>query len=156
MKIHYNSKIAKIFTFLKDFKVIMLFGDVFTEDSSMSESVEYHERAHCEQYQTLFSLGAALSLVSMFVMFAFNIYGLWMISFLAVPFLFFYLWYLVEYIIRLLMYWNHKKAYRNIAFEREAFDLQYEYKKECGQRRFAKSFSFFKYYNKKFKYDKKY
>ncbi|RFN58758.1 hypothetical protein [Marixanthomonas ophiurae] len=34
---------------------------------------------------------------------------------------FFYLWYGVEYVIRLLQYRNRYTAYRNISFEREAY-----------------------------------
>lgn len=41
----------------------------------------------------------------------------------------FYLWYFIEYIIRLLQYKNAALAYRNISFEREAYendqDLEY-------------------------------
>lgn len=41
----------------------------------------------------------------------------------------FYVWYLVEYLVRLLQYRNHKNAYLNICFEREAYnnetDLEY-------------------------------
>jgi len=37
-------------------------------------------------------------------------------------YLFFYLWYLLEWGIRLIQYRNRKKAYRNISFEREAYD----------------------------------
>jgi hypothetical protein len=33
----------------------------------------------------------------------------------------FYLWYTAEYIVRLILYRNAKKAYRNICFEREAY-----------------------------------
>jgi hypothetical protein len=33
----------------------------------------------------------------------------------------FYIWYVTEYLIRLLMYKNKSKAYRNICFEREAY-----------------------------------
>jgi len=33
----------------------------------------------------------------------------------------FYVWYVAEYFIRLLMYRNRKQAYRNISFEREAY-----------------------------------
>jgi hypothetical protein len=33
----------------------------------------------------------------------------------------FYLWYFVEYMIRLILYRNHQMAYRNISFEREAY-----------------------------------
>ena len=37
---------------------------------------------------------------------------------LIVPF---YIWYVLEYLIRLLHYKNKKQAYRNISFEREAY-----------------------------------
>ncbi len=33
----------------------------------------------------------------------------------------FYVWYLIEWLIRLLQYRNWNKAYRNISFEREAY-----------------------------------
>ena len=42
---------------------------------------------------------------------------------------FFYLWYGIEYVFRLVQYKNRHKAYRNISFEREAYgnekDLQF-------------------------------
>lgn len=45
-------------------------------------------------------------------------------------YVFFYLWYLTEWLFRLIQYRNLKKAYRNISFEREAYmhqtDLNYE------------------------------
>ncbi len=34
---------------------------------------------------------------------------------------FFYLWYLVEWLLRSLVYFSFYKAYRNISFEREAY-----------------------------------
>jgi len=41
----------------------------------------------------------------------------------------FYFWYVIEFLIRLLVYKNWKKAYENISFEREAYanekDLNY-------------------------------
>ncbi len=33
----------------------------------------------------------------------------------------FYLWYLLEYLIRLICYLNHEKAYFRISFEKEAY-----------------------------------
>jgi len=42
---------------------------------------------------------------------------------------FFYLWYVLEFLFRLIQYQNRNKAYRNISFEREAYtnekDLNY-------------------------------
>jgi len=37
-------------------------------------------------------------------------------------FIFQWLWYGVEYLVRLAQYRNHDKAYYNISFEREAYD----------------------------------
>jgi hypothetical protein len=34
---------------------------------------------------------------------------------------FFFIWYFIEYLIRLLKYKNHEMAYKNISFEREAY-----------------------------------
>ena len=54
---------------------------------------------------------------------------------------FFYLWYGVEYLVRLFQHRNHLEAYRNISFEAEA---------ECNQRwcdylKNRKRYSFLKY-----------
>ncbi|MCB0515783.1 MAG: hypothetical protein R2798_10665 [Chitinophagales bacterium] len=37
---------------------------------------------------------------------------------------FFYLWYAIEYLVRLCQYRQHYAAYRNISFEREAYTCQ--------------------------------
>jgi len=55
----------------------------------------------------------------------------------------FFVWYFLEYIVRLLLYRNKNRAYRSISFEREAYsnetDLNY-----LKKRRF---FSFWKYFS---------
>ena len=48
-------------------------------------------------------------------------------------FIFFYLIYLLEFLFNLIRYRNWDKAYRNISFEREAYDQQGEY--DYGGRR---------------------
>ena len=40
---------------------------------------------------------------------------------LEMGFFLFYLWYGLEYLVRLFIYQNHYLAYRNISFEREAY-----------------------------------
>jgi hypothetical protein len=37
----------------------------------------------------------------------------------------FYIWYFTEYLIRLLQYRDHKKAYLNISFEKEAYQHEF-------------------------------
>lgn len=39
----------------------------------------------------------------------------------------FYLWYIIEYLIRLIMYRDTKLAYKNISFEREAYQNDLDY-----------------------------
>jgi len=38
----------------------------------------------------------------------------------------FFIWYFLEYLIRLLQYRKHHNAYRNISFEREAYDNEFD------------------------------
>ena len=150
MKIFYNSKIAKFFTFLPRFKTISLFGMVFTEKESLSEKKICHETVHASQYLDLFVAGLMTAAFS---------YGIWiglteehclsMLWLLLIPVFLFYAWYLVEYFIRLII--NAVKgvnnpshtAYRSIAFEQEARDL------ECcctEEEDGTEPFSFLKYY----------
>ena len=39
-------------------------------------------------------------------------------------YVFFYIWYVIEWLIRLLIYWDSWKAYKTISFEQEAYDNQ--------------------------------
>lgn len=146
MKVFYNSKIAKVFTFLADFATIMLFGAVFTEHDSLSDRCQHHEAVHVVQYQTCFMTGLVIAFCIFFACLGFDHYGWWMLSLLTIPVFLYYVWYLIEYLVRLIMYRDSGKAYRMIAFEQEAYDLEYEYLKPCPERRSAYSFSFCKYY----------
>jgi len=56
-------------------------------------------------------------------------------------YIFFYVWYLAEYAIRLIRYRNGKEAYRNISFECEA----YQYGKTDNYLSKRKWYSFLKY-----------
>src|SRR5699024_11664523 len=67
-----------------------------------------------------------------------------------IPIFLYYSWYLIEYLIRLCIYRNHDKAYHNIVFEREAFDLEKYWNKHDVLRKESKGFSFLKYYGKEY------
>lgn len=56
-------------------------------------------------------------------------------------YLFFYLWYVIEWVIRLIQYRNRKEAYLNISFEREAYKNQYD----LGYLKYRKKYRNFKY-----------
>lgn len=57
--------------------------------------------------------------------------------------IFFFIWYLSEYLIRLIQYKNHHKAYKNISFEKEAY--QNEHNLNYLNKR--KRFNFITYFN---------
>jgi hypothetical protein len=57
--------------------------------------------------------------------------------------IFFFLWYFVEWLIRLIQYRNAMTAYKNISFEREAYCHQ----AEAGYLEARKPYSFIKYIN---------
>jgi hypothetical protein len=57
--------------------------------------------------------------------------------------IFFYIWYLLEYFVRLFMYgFNHSKAYRLIVFEQEAYHRQ---NTTSGDRKFWNFLSYYKH-----------
>ena len=91
MKIIYN----KIFPFGR-YKILNLFGILFTKSRLLKEVDINHEAIHSEQMKEL----------------------LW------IPF---YLWYAIEFIIRLFTNkFKWKVAYRKIWFEQEAYTYQYD------------------------------
>ena len=56
----------------------------------------------------------------------------------------FFLWYLVEFVVNLFKYNDWSKAYRNISFEREAYDFE----KKKDYLAFRKKFAWFNYLRK--------
>lgn len=82
--------------------------------------VNNHEHIHAEQQKELLVVGAALALIA----YAFGL-GWWALLFLPL-----FLWlYLIEWLIKIPIEGNSRKAYRSISFEREAYqnekDLTY-------------------------------
>lgn len=55
--------------------------------------------------------------------------------------IFFYLWYSIEFLFRLVQYRNRNQAYRNISFEREA----YQHEDNSDYLRTRRLFRFLKY-----------
>ena len=68
-------------------------------------------------------VGAIIALLTGIILLSFNVFSLWLLTLLVFPFLFFYLWYGIEWFIRLFI--NGKKAYSSLSFEREANCYEY-------------------------------
>lgn len=90
------------------FAAINLFGILFVRRGiSVSKYMINHENIHTQQMKEL-------------------------------GYIFFYLFYLVEWIFRLFQYkFNNKKAYRNISFEKEAYDHEYDLRYLENRSRYA-------------------
>jgi hypothetical protein len=74
----------------------MLFGCIWTRKSFLSESTIRHENIHALQEKELWYIG-------------------------------FWFWYVFEFCIRLLQFrFNGRLAYRNISFEREAYENEHD------------------------------
>lgn len=113
------------------FKAIFLFGILFVKgDANIDEVTMNHESIHSKQYVEtgLLSLLLLLPLV-------FN--GLWWLWLLLSVFAF-YLIYVVEWLIKSFIYkFVKNEAYRNISFEREAFDNEKSFDYIEGRKYFA-------------------
>lgn len=125
MKIYYDSKLAKLILF-PGFGTIMLFGIVFTKREKLSDFVIVHEFTHCKQYWTLFVTGLILALITFFIWTSLSEMNWWMLMLLSVPFLLFYVWYLLEAFIRMFIN-GPSNAYNNISFEKRANEVEDEY-----------------------------
>jgi len=91
------------------YKAITLWPFVFVRKNAWySNDTDRHERIHGRQQLEMLLIGMVLA--------AFGC-GWW--SLLALPV--FYLWYGLEYIIRLCITRDHDRAYRSISFEQEAY-----------------------------------
>jgi fatty acid desaturase len=93
------------------YKAMTIWPFIFVqEDESFNKVDERHERIHGRQQVEMALVGAILSLVLYFLG-----CGWW--SLLGL--LLFYVWYVLEWLVRLVIGSN---AYRNISFEQEAYE----------------------------------
>lgn len=120
MKVFYNSKLAKVLTFMKGFVTMMFFGTVITEKDSLTEKEKKHEGTHVKQYWDCFAVGGFIAMILMFVLFGFDVRSWWMLLLLLIPALLYYVIYGIEYVILRLKGRSKEEAYLSIGFERQA------------------------------------
>lgn len=119
MKIFYNSRLAKTLLF-KGYSTMMLFGVIITKKEELTEKVKAHEGEHVRQYTDCFVAGFILSLVIALSFFALDA-GTWKLLYLLlIPFLTFYVIYVVEWGYWMIRKRNFSDAYFSIGFERQA------------------------------------
>lgn len=79
MKIYYNSRLAKILTFLPNFSTMMFFGCVITESKWLSKKTIVHEGCHALQYRDVTKVGVPLSVILFFVTVSYIDIAWWML-----------------------------------------------------------------------------
>lgn len=139
--VFYNSIIAK-WLLLKGFQAVTIGPFIFIRrrKEEVNRRLINHERIHVTQWfeTMLLSLWVLLLLV--------NPLGvpLWTLALTPIAF---YVWYAVEYIIRrLFSNRDHREAYRNIVFEREAYENEWDL---CYIRKHRMLYDFIWYYHYK-------
>jgi len=96
---------------LPGFRFVNLFGVLFTRDADAITNIELN-------HETIHTMQMKEML-----------------------YVFFYLWYMAEWLVRLLRYHDRMKAYRNMSFEREAYECQYI----CAYHTIRKPFAWLKW-----------
>lgn len=145
MRIYYNSKIAEFITFIGNFSTIMLFGKVFTEKSSLTEKSKEHEKTHVSQYKDCMYLGLSIDIIMLFVILGAELSYWWFIALLLLPFLLFYIWYGIEFLVRWIITRDREQAYEDVSFERQARWVAETWDKPCEERHNYGSFEWMRF-----------
>lgn len=126
----YNSPLARFLTCLTDTNTIMFFGFILTEADKLSMKTLAHERTHRIQWILTGLKSAAFCIITVVVLGLLGCAGLWMLSFLAVPFLAWYLLYILEWLFRLCQCRDMQRAYEAISWEKQADRVANAYVRE--------------------------
>lgn len=130
-----------------NYKAIMFFWFIFTKESPEEfDKIEiYHEQIHQMQYKDCIGFGGFMAIALLFILLAIGCHSYWLFTLALIPFTIYYILYLINFFILLIKYRSWNKAYRNICFERQAYQLQHEGNIVCQQRTPYVSFSWLKY-----------
>lgn len=79
-----------------------------------------HESTHWEQQKEMLVTGIFIAVILGIIFVLLKLSLWWLLALALIPFLFFYLWYLIEWFFKLFV--HGREAYYNISFEREAID----------------------------------
>lgn len=146
MKIFYNSKLAKLLTFMSGFKTITLFFWCFTENSYLDLKTIKHEEIHTYEYLDCFNAGIAIDIILLFLFL--GLFGpTWNLLYLIlIPTFLFYVIYGIDLLIKYIIYKDIILAYKNVAFEKYAYWCAETYNLECEKQHHYLNFEWIKYF----------
>lgn len=119
MKIVKMTRFIKVITFGKAYAICLAPFGIYIDDTEFTSETINHEMIHWEQQKEVFYTSFVISIVLGGVFVSLNL-PLWvlLVNFFF-PFVAFYLWYAIEWLIKYLT--PPLGAYHDISFEREAF-----------------------------------
>ena len=121
-------------------KLITIWPFIFARKGvKLTDEDRNHESIHLHQQFEMLVVSAIICLA---LVLYFDLSWLWMI----LPLCVYFLWYCIEYVIRLFLYGNHKEAYHNIATEQEAYQNESDFNYLAKDRR---PFAWVKYLGRK-------
>jgi len=103
-------------------------GIYFREQWYISnKTIVNHEKIHWKQQTEMIVAGSIISILTVGILMLCNIFSWWLLMLILFPFLFFYIWYLIEWALKAIL--PPKGAYIDLSTEREAYlyeqDLTY-------------------------------
>lgn len=118
-RFYYDSKIAKILLAFSSCHTVTVGPFVFSKltESNIPQRVRNHETCHSYQWIEMVIVVGSIVLILQLVV---DISPWWYL----VAIVAFYLWYAVEWLIRLFIYKDSKTAYRKVSFEQEAYSSE--------------------------------
>lgn len=143
MRIKKMNWFVKIITFNWPSAITLApFSIYIKEEHWFNERMIRHECIHWKQQLEMIAIGIIISAIAFMTFSFFEAYSWWLLGLLVFPLLFFYIWYFIEWLIKLIM--PPTGAYKDISFEREAKNYHYDmfYLEE------RKPFAWFKYIKK--------
>ncbi len=122
-RFYYDSKVAKVLLAFSSCHTITIGPFVFSKRSKddIEQNVRNHETCHSIQW---IELACITGIIVLILQLLFGCSAWWYFS----AAIMFYLWYGIEFLVRLVLNRSFKKAYRAIAFEQEAYGSE----KDCN------------------------
>jgi len=104
------------------------FGIFFKKPEYLNNArIVNHEKIHWKQQIEMIVAGSIISVLTVGILMLCNVFSWWMLMLILFPFLFFYIWYLIEWALKAIL--PPKGAYIDLSTEREAYlyeqDLTY-------------------------------
>ena len=120
-RFYYDSSIAKFILGLSSCHTITLGPFVFSKrkEYDIPQNIRNHETCHSVQW---IEIACLVGLLIFALQLSINITEWWYLT----TTLAFYLWYGIEYIVRLCLYLDANKAYKMVSFEQEAYTSEHD------------------------------